>query len=179
MICYWQVDALQSFKLPRPVICIGGIVRIELLGRVQKQKLARLYYIWWVFRYISVMNANLHPCRKYPINTTLISLKIILILCFNLHFEVFAMSKWSDATFHLFSTTTTFMTPSAVQSWSTSQMLGPLTHLKVGNLRHKGRLLCRLSLQSYGDSARDAVSSPSSLWPSRLIIDFNPKQGLL
>ncbi|CAM0870441.1 unnamed protein product [Alopecurus aequalis] len=32
-----QEDTLQTFKLPRPVLCIGGVVKIELLGRVQKQ----------------------------------------------------------------------------------------------------------------------------------------------
>ncbi|KAK1262614.1 F-box protein [Acorus gramineus] len=40
-----QENILQSFKLPRPVICVGGIVRIELLGRVQKQDMDGLYYI--------------------------------------------------------------------------------------------------------------------------------------
>ncbi|XP_017700630.2 F-box protein At4g00755-like isoform X2 [Phoenix dactylifera] len=41
-----QENVLQSFKLPRPVICIGGIVQIELLGRVQKQTVDNMYYIW-------------------------------------------------------------------------------------------------------------------------------------
>lgn len=58
-----QVNALQSFKLPRPVICIGGIVRIELLGRVQKQDLARLYYI--CIRHIKVIGRNLSPVFDY------------------------------------------------------------------------------------------------------------------
>ncbi|XP_073111943.1 F-box protein At4g00755 [Elaeis guineensis] len=40
-----QENVLQSFKLPRPVICIGGIVQIELLGRVQRQATDNLYYI--------------------------------------------------------------------------------------------------------------------------------------
>ncbi|KAJ6830663.1 F-box protein-like [Iris pallida] len=40
-----QESNLQSFKLPRPVLCIGGIVQIELLGRVQKQDIDGLYYI--------------------------------------------------------------------------------------------------------------------------------------
>ncbi|XP_040378096.1 F-box protein At4g00755-like [Oryza brachyantha] len=40
-----QENALQSFKLPRPVLCIGGVVKIELLGRVQKQAMDGLYYI--------------------------------------------------------------------------------------------------------------------------------------
>ena len=36
---------MQSFKLPRPVLCIGGVVKVELLGRVQKQTFDGLYYI--------------------------------------------------------------------------------------------------------------------------------------
>lgn len=40
-----QENILQSFKLPRPVICIGGIVQIELIGRVQKCEIDDLYYI--------------------------------------------------------------------------------------------------------------------------------------
>lgn len=40
-----QENALQSFKLPRPVLCIGGILQIELLGRVQAQETDGLYYI--------------------------------------------------------------------------------------------------------------------------------------
>lgn len=40
-----QLNELQCFKLPRPVICIGGIVQIELLGRVQIQEMDHLYYI--------------------------------------------------------------------------------------------------------------------------------------
>ncbi|XP_020592659.1 uncharacterized protein LOC110033094 [Phalaenopsis equestris] len=46
----WKIDdhlenALQSFKLPRPVLCIGGVLQIELLGRVQAQEMDGLYYI--------------------------------------------------------------------------------------------------------------------------------------
>ncbi|GLJ37091.1 hypothetical protein SUGI_0751730 [Cryptomeria japonica] len=40
-----QEDELQTFKLPRPVLCIGGILQVELLGRVQKQEMDGLYYI--------------------------------------------------------------------------------------------------------------------------------------
>ncbi|KAK1615338.1 hypothetical protein QYE76_020855 [Lolium multiflorum] len=40
-----QENVLQSFKLPRPVLCIGGVVMIELLGGVQKQKADDRYYI--------------------------------------------------------------------------------------------------------------------------------------
>ncbi|KQK11922.1 F-box protein At4g00755 [Brachypodium distachyon] len=40
-----QENVLQSFKLPRPVLCIGGVVKIELMGRIQKQAIDGLYYI--------------------------------------------------------------------------------------------------------------------------------------
>uniref|UniRef100_M1B4V4 F-box family protein n=1 Tax=Solanum tuberosum TaxID=4113 RepID=M1B4V4_SOLTU len=43
-----QENILQKFKLPEPVLCIGGILQVELLGRVQKQQLDGLYYIWSV-----------------------------------------------------------------------------------------------------------------------------------
>ncbi|CAO2184595.1 unnamed protein product [Urochloa humidicola] len=39
-----QENALQSFKLPRPVLCIGGVGTIELLGRMQKA-IDDMYYI--------------------------------------------------------------------------------------------------------------------------------------
>ncbi len=41
-----QVDSIQVFKLPRPVLCIGGVLQVELLGRVQTQAIDQLYYIW-------------------------------------------------------------------------------------------------------------------------------------
>ncbi|KAL4188198.1 hypothetical protein AMTRI_Chr09g22710 [Amborella trichopoda] len=40
-----QENCLQSFKLPRPVLCIGGMLQIELLGRVQRQEMDALYYV--------------------------------------------------------------------------------------------------------------------------------------
>ncbi|KAG0569436.1 hypothetical protein M758_6G086500 [Ceratodon purpureus] len=40
-----QADSMQVFKLPRPVLCIGGVLQVELLGRVQTQELDQLYYI--------------------------------------------------------------------------------------------------------------------------------------
>lgn len=40
-----QEITLQKFKLPVPVLCIGGYLQIELLGRIQKQKMDALYYI--------------------------------------------------------------------------------------------------------------------------------------
>jgi hypothetical protein len=41
-----QVDSIQVFKLPHPVLCIGGVLQVELLGRVQTQAIDQLYYIW-------------------------------------------------------------------------------------------------------------------------------------
>ncbi|GMP70148.1 hypothetical protein CsSME_00029120 [Camellia sinensis var. sinensis] len=41
-----QENCLQKFKLPEPVLCIGGILQVELLGRVQRQELDGLFYIW-------------------------------------------------------------------------------------------------------------------------------------
>ncbi|KAJ3690360.1 hypothetical protein LUZ61_019524 [Rhynchospora tenuis] len=40
-----QENVLQSFKLPRPVLCIGGVVKVKLLGRVQKHDFDDLFYI--------------------------------------------------------------------------------------------------------------------------------------
>ncbi|CAN6308287.1 unnamed protein product [Urochloa humidicola] len=40
-----QENVLQTFKLPRPVLCIGGVVKIELLGRIQKQATDQRFYI--------------------------------------------------------------------------------------------------------------------------------------
>lgn len=40
-----QENRLQMFKLPEPVFCIGGILQMELLGRVQTQESDDLYYI--------------------------------------------------------------------------------------------------------------------------------------
>ncbi|KAL5727690.1 hypothetical protein ACHQM5_000857 [Ranunculus cassubicifolius] len=40
-----QENCLQKFELPEPVLCINGILEIDLLGRVQKQRSDNLYYI--------------------------------------------------------------------------------------------------------------------------------------
>ncbi|XP_047342434.1 F-box protein At4g00755-like [Impatiens glandulifera] len=40
-----QENSLQKFSLPEPVLCIGGVLQIELLGRVQRQEMDGLYYI--------------------------------------------------------------------------------------------------------------------------------------
>lgn len=48
VLLFEQESSLQKFKLPEPVICIGGILQVELLGRVQRQEMDSLYYIWLV-----------------------------------------------------------------------------------------------------------------------------------
>nr|GLL40662.1 F-box protein At4g00755-like [Ipomoea trifida] len=40
-----QENRMQTFKLPEPVLCIGGYLQIELLGRVQRQEMDDLFYI--------------------------------------------------------------------------------------------------------------------------------------
>ncbi|PPR96019.1 hypothetical protein GOBAR_AA24662 [Gossypium barbadense] len=37
-----QENCLQKFKLPEPVLCIGGYMQVELLGRVQRQEMDAL-----------------------------------------------------------------------------------------------------------------------------------------
>lgn len=40
-----QENCLQEFKLPEPVLCIGGFLLVELLGRMQRQEMDGLFYI--------------------------------------------------------------------------------------------------------------------------------------
>ncbi|XP_031400236.1 F-box protein At4g00755 isoform X2 [Punica granatum] len=40
-----QENCLQKFKLAEPVLCIGGMLLVELLGRVQRQEMDGLFYI--------------------------------------------------------------------------------------------------------------------------------------
>lgn len=40
-----QENTLQSFKLPRPFVCVGGALQVQLLGRVQLQEEDNLYYV--------------------------------------------------------------------------------------------------------------------------------------
>lgn len=61
-----QENTLQSFKLPRPIICIGGILQIELLGRVQRQEIDGLYYI--CVCHVKVIGRKLSPFFDFNIN---------------------------------------------------------------------------------------------------------------
>lgn len=38
-------NVLQRFLLPKPVLCFGGIVQVELLGSVQTQEFDQMYYV--------------------------------------------------------------------------------------------------------------------------------------
>ncbi|KAI3458192.1 hypothetical protein Pfo_014855 [Paulownia fortunei] len=54
-----QENCLQKFELPEPVLCIGGILRVELLGRVQTQEMDGLYYI--CITHVQVVGRPLSP----------------------------------------------------------------------------------------------------------------------
>lgn len=54
-----QENHLQNFKLPKPVICVGGILQIELLGRVQRQEMDDLFYI--CVAYVQIIGRSLDP----------------------------------------------------------------------------------------------------------------------
>ncbi|KAK7294996.1 hypothetical protein RJT34_17898 [Clitoria ternatea] len=54
-----QENRLQKFRLPEPVLCIGGILQIELLGRVQRQEMDGLLYI--CVSYVEVLGGSLSP----------------------------------------------------------------------------------------------------------------------
>ncbi|PIN04534.1 hypothetical protein CDL12_22931 [Handroanthus impetiginosus] len=54
-----QEDRLQKFKLPEPVFSIGGILKVELLGRVQTQEMDGLYYI--CITHVEVVGRPLSP----------------------------------------------------------------------------------------------------------------------
>lgn len=43
-----QEKCFQRFNLPEPVLCVGGYMQIQLLGRVQRQEMDDLFYIWFV-----------------------------------------------------------------------------------------------------------------------------------
>ncbi|KAA8520577.1 hypothetical protein F0562_014833 [Nyssa sinensis] len=54
-----QENCLQSFKLPEPVLCIGGFLQIELLGRVQRQEMDGLFYL--CVSHVQVLGQSLFP----------------------------------------------------------------------------------------------------------------------
>ncbi|XP_052192910.1 F-box protein At4g00755 isoform X2 [Diospyros lotus] len=54
-----QENCLQKFKLPEPVLCVGGFLMIELLGRVQRQEMDSLFYI--CVSHVKVLGRPLYP----------------------------------------------------------------------------------------------------------------------
>ncbi|KAL3536875.1 hypothetical protein ACH5RR_000241 [Cinchona calisaya] len=54
-----QENNLQQFKLPEPVLWIGGYLQIELLGRVQRQETDGLFYI--CVSHVKVLGRPLSP----------------------------------------------------------------------------------------------------------------------
>ncbi|KAL7158636.1 hypothetical protein ABFS83_02G157400 [Erythranthe nasuta] len=54
-----QENRLQPFKLPEPVVCVGGYLEIELSGRVQRQEADGLFYI--CVCYVRVLGQPLSP----------------------------------------------------------------------------------------------------------------------
>lgn len=54
-----QENCLQHFKLPEPVLCIGGFLQIELSGRVQRQEMDDLFYI--CVSHVKVLGRPLSP----------------------------------------------------------------------------------------------------------------------
>ncbi|KAL3647371.1 hypothetical protein CASFOL_008339 [Castilleja foliolosa] len=54
-----QENCLQKFKLPEPLLCIGGLLAVELLGRVQTQEMDGQYYV--CINHIQVVGRALSP----------------------------------------------------------------------------------------------------------------------
>ncbi|MBA0579094.1 hypothetical protein Gorai_021359, partial [Gossypium raimondii] len=60
-----QENRLQTFKLPEPILCIGGILQIELLSRVQRQEIDGLFYI--CVSHVQVVGRPLSPAFSIQI----------------------------------------------------------------------------------------------------------------
>lgn len=54
-----QESTLQNFKLPELVLSIGGVLQIELLGRVQRQEMDGLFYV--CMTHVQVLGRSLSP----------------------------------------------------------------------------------------------------------------------
>ncbi|KAI3764480.1 hypothetical protein L2E82_14489 [Cichorium intybus] len=61
-----QENRLQRFKLPESVICIGGFLQVELLGRVQKQAADGKYYI--CVAHVQAIGRQLSPAFSVEIS---------------------------------------------------------------------------------------------------------------
>nr|AFK42252.1 unknown [Lotus japonicus] len=62
----FQENRLQKFKLPDPVLSIGGVLLVELLGRVQKQEMDELFYI--CISHVQVVGQPLSPAFDIKIH---------------------------------------------------------------------------------------------------------------
>ncbi|KAL1809366.1 hypothetical protein ACET3Z_026356 [Daucus carota] len=69
-----QINVLQHFKLPEPVLCVGGFVQLELMGRVQTQEMDEKYYI--CVSHVEVIGRPLFPA--FDVDITESSGKFIL-----------------------------------------------------------------------------------------------------
>ncbi|KAK4484555.1 hypothetical protein RD792_007139 [Penstemon davidsonii] len=61
-----QEHKIQSFKLPQPVLCLGGYLKIELLGRVQRHQKDGLFYI--CLSYVRALGHRLSPAFEAKIH---------------------------------------------------------------------------------------------------------------
>ncbi|KAL0541948.1 hypothetical protein IC582_022029 [Cucumis melo] len=76
-----QENTLQIFKLPEPAFCVGGVLQVELLGRVQRQATDGLYYL--CVCHVEVVGRPLLP--EYDVDIIDQSGKCILKYFPNLH----------------------------------------------------------------------------------------------
>lgn len=65
-----QEDVLQRFPIP-PTLCVGGYLRVELLGRTQRQAIDDLYYserrcCCWCFSALRAYSARLASTSPLP-----------------------------------------------------------------------------------------------------------------
>ncbi|CAN1267347.1 F-box protein At4g00755 [Linum perenne] len=65
-----QESRLQKFKLPEPVLCIGGILQVELLGRVQRQEIDGLYYLCTIASLSNVQAVGQPLVRPFDVELT-------------------------------------------------------------------------------------------------------------
>ncbi|XP_071707578.1 F-box protein At4g00755-like [Rutidosis leptorrhynchoides] len=70
-----QENRLQRFELPEPVVCIGGYLQVELLGRVQKQEDDDKYYI--CVAHVQAIGRQLSPafCVEFSEQSNNVTLK--------------------------------------------------------------------------------------------------------
>ncbi|KAJ0837278.1 hypothetical protein HanRHA438_Chr16g0776471 [Helianthus annuus] len=96
-----QENRLQRFKLPEPVVCIGGFLQIELLGRVQEQALDGKYYI--CLAHVQAIGRQLSPAFSVEFSepSSGVSLKYDA--------KEFGLAKRNDSSGHDSSLSTSFL----------------------------------------------------------------------